>query len=167
MFLLAHTGITLGAVWLIGHLDKGADLKNALPLAVLGGNLPDLIDKPIGIFAPGLGLGTGRGIAHTLAFNLALLALGLLVAAFGGVGLLYVAVASIGHLILDYMWRLPRVLFWPLYGFAFPRVGRRGFIAQVRSWWHTLWTEPRVFLTEVVGTVFIVAYVLQVYRAWV
>jgi len=164
MFLLAHTGITLGAVWLIGHLDKGAGLNaaNAVPLAVLGANLPDIIDKPIGVFAPELGLGTGRGIAHTLAFNIVLLALGLWLSGW----LLYVAVASIGHLILDYMWRLPRVVFWPLYGFAFPRVGRRGFRAQIQAWWHSLWTDPRVFLTEVVGAIFILVYVLQVYRAW-
>ena len=164
MFLLAHTGITMGAVWLISHVDKGAHFKtaNAVPLAVLGANLPDIIDKPIGIFVPELGLGTGRGIAHTLAFNLVLLGLGLS----GLGGLLYVAVASIGHLVLDNMWRLPRVLFWPFFGFSFPTGRRRGFRKQVLAWWHTLWAHPQWYVTEIAGTVVILAYVLKSLRIW-
>ena len=163
MFLLAHTGLTLGAVWLIGHFDKAAALNaaTAVPLSILGANLPDLIDKPIGLFAPKLGLVSGRGIAHTLAFNLALLSVALSWSAWG---LLYVALASIGHLVLDSMWRLPRVLFWPMYGFTFPRVGHRGFRVQIQAWWRTLWTDPRVFVTELIGAASIVAYLLQVYR---
>jgi hypothetical protein len=156
----------LGAVWLISHLDKGINAANTVPLAVLGANLPDIIDKPIGIFAPELGLGTGRGIAHTLAFNLALLAIGLGLTAFGRVSVLYIGVASIGHLVLDYMWSLPKVLFWPLYGFAFPQVERRGFKEQIQTWWHALQIEPCLLATEVIGLVFIVAYILQVYWMW-
>jgi hypothetical protein len=30
-----------------------------------------------------------------------------------------------------------------------------------------LWTEPRVLIPDVIGGVFIVVYVLQLYRAWV
>jgi hypothetical protein len=53
------------------------------------------------------------------------------------------------------MWRLPRVLLWPLYGFSFPRVGRRGLVAQILAWWRALRTEPEVYVFEVTGAVLI------------
>ncbi|OAT85108.1 metal-dependent hydrolase, partial [Desulfotomaculum copahuensis] len=123
-----------------------------------GSMLPDIIDKPLGLLAPWLGLGTGRGIAHTLVFALFLLALGLWFYRTGRSGLLYMALASAGHLVLDRMWQMPRVLFWPLFGFAFPVVGRHGFLAQLLAWWHTLWTNPGVFVPEILGAVILALF---------
>jgi len=128
------------------------------PALVVGANLPDLIDKPVGVFFPDLGLGTGRGIAHTLVFNLGLLAIGVYLYGHGWPWFLYVALASLGHLVLDEMWRLPRVLLWPFYGFSFPRVGRRGFMAQILAWWQALRTQPGVYGFEAAGAMLILVY---------
>jgi hypothetical protein len=57
------------------------------------------------------------------------------------------------------MWRLPRVLLWPLYGFSFPRVGRRGLVAQILAWCQVLRTEPRVYVFEVAGAMLILFYI--------
>jgi inner membrane protein len=79
-------------------------------------------------------------------------------------GLLYVSLASAGHLVLDRIWQLPQVLFWPLYGFAFPVVGRSGIIAQLVAWWHTLWTNPMVFVPEIIGLAIILSFALRLRR---
>lgn len=189
MFILAHTGITLGAAWLIARERTGASpmsqavIKNVHPsivrdnyaesfggakhvdyrLILTGSMLPDIIDKPLGLLAPELGLGTGRGIAHTLVFALLLLALGLWFYRAGRPGLLYMALASAGHLVLDRMWQMPRVLFWPLYGFAFPVVGRHGFLAQLLAWWHTLWTNPVVLAPEMLGAAILVLFAARLW----
>jgi hypothetical protein len=89
MFILAQTGITAGAVWLISrhwysrekigmggiigrdHLYTNYPHQNVesmdsvgFRLIILGSVLPDIVDKPIGLFFPQLGLGTGRGMAR-------------------------------------------------------------------------------------------------------
>ena len=133
-------------------------------LILLGSMLPDLIDKPMGLLAPGLGLGIGRGIAHTLVFALILLVVGLFFYGVGRRGLLYVALASAGHLVLDRIWQLPQVLFWPLYGYAFPAVGRSGILAQLAAWWYSLWTNPWVFVPEIIGAAVILAFSLSLRR---
>lgn len=194
MFILAHTGITLGVAWLFTRrrdevtVGKPVEHKNALPaaaraqqagwygrknhvdyrLVLIGSLLPDLIDKPLGLFAPGLGLGTGRGIAHTLVFALFLLAAGLCFYRHGRQGFFYLALASTGHLVLDRMWLMPRVLFWPLYGLAFPVVGKHGFLAQLLAWWSTLWTNPLIFWPEIIGTAVLLWFAARLRRngAW-
>jgi len=188
VFIFAHTGITLGAALLLDRLlpykavgtGVAAGAGNPAPaggdeppdrvkgmdyrLVLLGSMLPDLIDKPLGLLAPGLGLGTGRGIAHTLVFALVLLVGGLFFYGAGRRGLLHVALASAGHLVLDCIWQLPRVLFWPLYGFTFPTVGRSGILSQLAAWWHTLWTTPGVFIPEIIGVAIILAFALRLRR---
>lgn len=178
MFIFAHTGITLGAARLLTRLQtdktmgtwaavgappggvRGMDYR----LILLGSMLPDLIDKPMGLLAPGLGLGTSRGIAHTLVFAMILFVAGLFFYGVGRRGLLYVALASAGHLVLDRIWQLPKVLFWPLYGFAFPAVGRSGILAHLVAWCHTLWTNPWVFVPEIIGLAIILSFALRLRR---
>jgi hypothetical protein len=97
----------------------GMDLR----LVFLGAVLPDIIDKPLGFWLlPQAVNYTTRGVAHTLVFNLLLLgaALGAL-AAWRRAWLLTLALGSMGHLLLDQMWRAPVTLFWPFLGWRFPR----------------------------------------------
>jgi hypothetical protein len=103
-------------------------------------------------------------LAHTLVFALILLVVGLFFYGVGRRGLLYVALASAGHLVLDRIWQLPQVLFWPLYGYAFPAVGRSGILAQLAAWWYSLWTNPWVFVPEIIGAAVILAFSLSLRR---
>jgi len=159
LFILGHTGITLGVAGVAAGLEGGTSPDGLFtPALVIGANLPDLMNKPIGVFFPDLGLGTGRGLAHTLVFNLGLLATGWYLYAHGRPYLLYVALASIGHMSLDEMWRMPRVLLWPFYGFSFPRVGRRRFMPQILAWCQALRTHPGVYGFEAAGAMLILVY---------
>ncbi|HUW65522.1 MAG TPA: metal-dependent hydrolase [Spirochaetia bacterium] len=173
MFLLAHTGITAAVAWLInsasrkdvveGTCGNRSYLFTAYPqpepenvnnvdfrLIILGSVLPDIIDKPFELFFPHLGLGTGRGMAHTLIFNFLLVGIGWYLYRRGRPGFLYMALTSTGHLVLDRMWDMPAVLLWPFMGVHFPPVGLPG-VVQVHVWWRQLFADPRVWVPEVIG----------------
>ncbi len=190
MFILAHTGLTLGVSWLIvrqrtrraisgegttvkresymiaacqqsGSVkEKGVDYR----LILLGSILPDIIDKPIGLLAPWLGLGTGRGIAHTLLFALMLLTIGTYSYRRGRPGFLYMSLASCGHLILDRMWQMPRVLLWPLFGTTFPQVGKEVGINQIVDWWQMLFKDAWVYVPEIIGGVILFIFFVRLWR---
>ena len=87
-------------------------------LILLGSMLPDIIDKPLGIWL----LDTGRSIGHTLVFGSVLVAAGFTLYAWRcSTGLLGLSFASVIHLVLDQMWLAPRTLLWPAYGWSFER----------------------------------------------
>ncbi|MEM3485439.1 MAG: adenylyl-sulfate kinase [Candidatus Methanomethyliaceae archaeon] len=171
MYLLAHTGFTSGAAWLISRYSGGrenganetrpnrSDLSRGLHdlqtgfrayfwWLLFGSVLPDLIDKPVGLFLPKLGYGIGVG--HTLLFAALLLMGGWILYHRGRKGFLYMALASCGHLVLDRVWDEPSVLLWPLLGVRFPKVGLPG-MSQLHAWWLRLFTDPWVWGPEVIG----------------
>ena len=148
MFPLAHLGITFGGTFVLqkaaaltvhrgpkeksGEEDGGSrsrligkSSQVSSPafwvdyrLILLGSMLPDIIDKPLGVW---LHL-SGRAIAHTMVFSVVLVAAALTLFAWRrSVGLLCLAFASVIHLVLDQMWLTPRTLFWPAYGWSFER----------------------------------------------
>ncbi len=143
MLVFAHTGLALGAAVVAeGALHRPQAGPAAGPLAavnrfllaglhafarvwdvrlfLLGSLLPDIIDKPLGLWLFRDALANGRVYAHTLLFLLLLAAGGLI---------LYLArrrtwglALGLGvfiHLVLDGMWSDPRTLLWPLQGAAF------------------------------------------------
>jgi len=75
-------------------------------------------------------------------------------------GFLCLALASTGHLVLDRMWEMPRILFWPLYGLAFPAEGEPG-AAQVPLWWHMLLADPWVYVPEMIGGLILLYFVFR------
>lgn len=110
MYLFGHTGFTVGAArW----ADRKADLRWAALLALL----PDLIDKPAALLFPTFLNENTRGIGHSLAGSLVVLATLLLARRRVGTPLLLWA-CYLGHLVLDRMWlnNNPVVLLWPLFG---------------------------------------------------
>jgi inner membrane protein len=174
MLVLAHTGITLGAGLLAdgargmtrrqgGSLSRHHEhRKKAIPidyrLILIGALLPDLIDKPLGL----LGFGGGRALAHTLVFTLFIAFAGLyLYWRQGKPWLLFLAFGSLVHLILDQMWLTPRVLFYPLYGWAFP-------VTDFSHWFedmlHELLTDPTVYIPEIIGATILIAFAVAVIR---
>ena len=181
MLLCAHLGLTLGAVRglslastaLAGrnaqpgpHAEAGAPLPPNDPagdfidyrLILVGSMLPDLIDKPLGITF----LGNGRAFAHTLLFNLILVAVGIVLCHRSkGSGFMILALSSAGHLILDAMWQNPVTLLWPLMGpLAFTEAH------SLTSWLAQMVAElprltPGTLAAELVGAVILIAFVTR------
>jgi inner membrane protein len=123
--LAGSQGSRLSALWAraqalpVSVRQMGMDLR----LVIFGALLPDIIDKPLGFWLlPDAVNHATRSVGHTLLFSALLLAAAL--ARLGltrRAGLLTIALASIGHLLLDQMWQLPVTLLWPFLGWQFPR----------------------------------------------
>ncbi len=146
VFILGHLGIGLGLAWLLAWRSP---TRIDYRLVLFGALLPDLIDKPLGY---ALGLQT-RLWAHTLLFLVAILALSL-VPRWRGLGLVGFGVAT--HLLLDEIWDLPNVFWYPAYGWTFPAVP---FSADV--WFQSLLHDPYIQFGEIAGTILLLAF------AWV
>ncbi|MEZ5336031.1 MAG: metal-dependent hydrolase [Methanolobus sp.] len=122
MFIFGHIGITLGILLILKQHPLFSKFRISYPMLVLGAMLPDLIDKPLGEGLLADSLGNGRIYAHTLLFCILLL--------FGAIyynkrkndnRVFIIPAASFLHLMEDRMWRTPATLFWPLFGWEFPK----------------------------------------------
>ena len=195
MFVLGHTGITLGATVLLnsilpmgagGRLKRSTEPALKVPanpdhsrnhmaswlgslgdiidirLLLIGSLLPDIIDKPVGIFLFGETFSSGRIYGHTLLFLIVISLVGsLLYRSYRKNWLLVVSFGTLVHLILDEMWFGKETLLWPLYGFAFER-------KDLNNWWEWQWnevlTQPGVYIPEIVGGVILILLVWVVLR---
>lgn len=109
MLLFAHLGITLALGRFIAA--RYALAVNLLFLG-LGSMLPDIIDKPLGLLLYGTP-NMGRIYCHTLLF---LLIMAALTAYSRDLRLISLTGGVLVHLVLDFMWNSPVILFWPLLG---------------------------------------------------
>lgn len=137
MMPLGHVGIPLFV--LLFKDDMDFDVR----LLVLGGLLPDIIDKPLGHLI--LPENNGRIFAHTLLF-----AVMVLISAMIWRRLVPLSLGVSGHLLLDGMFLEPRSALWPLFG-GFPSTDY-----DVIDWIHA-YLEPYVIAEEVAGLLIILA----------
>lgn len=129
---------------------------------LLGAVLPDLIDKPLGVFILGSVFSYGRIFAHTIVFAVALSAFaGYLFVVKRKTWPLALAGGSVMHLVLDQMWLAPTVLFWPLFGWSFPRHDTSFWLLQVLS---NLIGSPRGYLPEIIGVAILLQFLAIVAR---
>lgn len=131
----------------LARVEKHIDWR----LVILGSILPDIIDKPLGTAILADTFSSGRIFAHTLLFSLILLLIGLYIHRRGKTGLLVVALCSMGHLVLDSMWRHTSTLFWPLQGWEFPKYDLSDGVISI--WAEALQTDPATFIPEIVGAI--------------
>ncbi len=75
--------------------------------------------------------------------------------------MLAVSFSTVTHLVLDQMWRTPRTLFWPVYGFTFDRMDLTNWIPNIL---HALVTDPQVYVPELVGMVILGWFTLALVR---
>ena len=150
-----------------GDTDAGASLRFVgldYRLLIVGSVIPDLIDKPIGLWlAPDLVNGSTRGIAHTLAFALVLLAvLSLAFMPRFSPNSLALGLGNAGHLLLDQMWRNSSVLLWPFLGSDLPQ--RAGSISQYAD--SKLWDALKFYADppELIGAIVILALAAKLLR---
>lgn len=129
-----------------------------LRVLVLGGILPDLIDKPIGSILFTDYFQTGRIYAHTLLFAVGVLFTVMAFTRRGSAGRKRWMALPIGvflHLLLD-MPLDAETLWWPMLGFEFPSFAKGAFLDLVAY----LLRSPWVVLQELLG----LGYLIALYR---
>ncbi|MCD1294919.1 metal-dependent hydrolase [Methanocella sp. CWC-04] len=161
MLLFGHIGLTLAIVFLIFmFLKEDVDFRFVL----IGSMLPDIIDKPIGNFLFFDVFGNGRIFCHTLLFIAVLVGIGIIANRFGkGLGFQFLALGAIFHIAEDYLWLHPETLFWPLFGWEFPKHEYGNYVMYLLQ---NLFTNMDTFVPEVVGLLIlgIFAYQCRLYR---
>ncbi len=189
MLVFGHIGITLGAALVFSQLIKvlpksprpqslteseitshrnkvdkpasntGMGLTGYIFCGV-GAILPDIIDKPVGIYLFSETFGNnGRIFSHSLLFALAILGIGIIYYKLKKrVWFLALSFGVFMHLILDFMWRSPRTFFWPLLGLNFPEAPERGdWLIRVVD---NLVNNPAVYVAEIVGIVIVIGFLI-------
>ena len=184
MLIFGHTGITLGAgVLLKSTLTRSYPLQPRVNkitdgsraswftflekidtrLLLVGSLLPDIIDKPLGQFVFREYLSNGRIFCHTLAFLLFITLSGfyLYYRSHGKTWLLVLAFGTFTHLICDQMWLAPQTLLWPVYGWTFPTYDLTYWLQNI---FYALFTDPAVYVPELVGMVMLIWFGLVLVR---
>lgn len=171
MFIFGHTGITLGVASLAANLLPGdrkiswfAALGSRLDIRWLlaGSLLPDIIDKPLGIYIFTDALSNGRIFSHTILFLLVVALAGIFMfRSLGKTQLLAVSFGVLTHLIFDQMWLAPRTLFWPVSGLAFDKEGTTDWIVRILQ---RLAIDPAVYIPECVGAVVLIIFTITLVK---
>jgi len=129
-----------------------------LRFLMLGSLLPDIIDKPLDFLV----FNNSRTIFHSLFFLLLLTIVGILIWRISKDSrLILVSAGNFTHLILDQMWLLTHILFWPLKGLDFPIVIRSSWLMEII---HNLITKPTVYFMEVVGLLILLCFFLMLFN---
>jgi len=171
VFLFGHVGLTWGGVLAAEEASRRLPalgrparvLAGALDyrFVILGSMLPDVIDKPLGIYILGGGLSNGRIFAHTLLFVGLLLLPSLLARASFRPALALTALGAGVHLLLDRMWEEPHTLLWPLLGWRFQRVNVSGWSGHMLE---QLFSDPYTCVSELVGAAVVVVLLAVLIR---
>ncbi|MDD2472246.1 MAG: metal-dependent hydrolase [Dehalococcoidales bacterium] len=192
MLLFAHTGITAGCAWLasktVSILDRGepepakasaeeqssgqdTSRKIGKPfhltgidyrMLLIGSMLPDIIDKPLGIYLLADEIGNGRIFAHTLLFLLILIAAGLLLYYYRrNTAVLLLGAGTFAHLALDQMWQNPQTLFWPLFGVVFEQHDTGEWLPGILE---TLTSNPATYIPEIIGALIVAVFGWHIIR---
>jgi membrane-bound metal-dependent hydrolase YbcI (DUF457 family) len=179
MLLFGHLGLTVGAAWALGHsydklqarkqpLEAGTNKLQLLAskidyrVVLIGSMLPDIIDKPLGLWVLHEEYGGGRSFAHTLLFAFLLILAGLIwYKRKRGILLLTLALANVMHLILDSMWIQKETLLWPVLGLSFYPSGPSDWLSV---WWDSLTENPSVYIPEAIGILILLLALVALIR---
>jgi inner membrane protein len=149
-----------------GRMSWLTSLADRIDIRILfvGSLLPDIIDKPVGLFFFKEIFSNGRIFCHTLLF-LVLITIGglLLYLKRSKTWLLVLSFGTFTHLILDMMWRTPQTLLWPLYGFSFAKV-EFNFTPWLLEMFYAVLNDPTVFIPELVGVGVVIWFVWVLWR---
>jgi len=136
-------------------LAKHVDVRFLL----VGSMLPDIIDKPVGIYLFWETFSNGRIFSHTLLFLVLVTVIGFIHKRYSGkMRGVALSIGTLLHLLLDQMWKEPKTLFWPICGIAFERIETTNWIGNK---WLILLSEPEVYVPEIVGFVVLVWFVWE------
>jgi hypothetical protein len=152
-FKSAHIFPNYQTSWLTSTVNQ-LDIRFLL----IGSLLPDIIDKPVGLFFFSETFSNGRIFCHTLLFLILVTAMGFyFYRHHGKTWALALSIGTFAHLILDQMWFTPQTLFWPIFGFKFERLDISDWTINI---FQELLTDPAVYIPELVGTVILIWFTL-------
>lgn len=117
MIFFGHLGITTGVVRVYEKVFCKENQDIDYRFVLMGSVLPDVIDKPIGMFFLRNVFHNSRLFAHSLIFGVILAGIGIYK---GRKGVFLLGVGSLIHQILDSMWLYPSISLWPFLGLKFP-----------------------------------------------
>ncbi|MDP2675952.1 MAG: metal-dependent hydrolase [Dehalococcoidia bacterium] len=166
MFLFGHAGLTWGGVLAAEEVSRrlpglGRRTRIDYRFVILGSMLPDIIDKPLGIYILGEGLSNGRIFAHSLLSVLLLLLVSLVARAGLRPALAFTALGAGVHLLQDRMWEEPHTLLWPLLGWRFERVDVSGWSGHMLE---QLFWDPYTYVSEAAGATLVVIFLAVLIR---
>jgi inner membrane protein len=172
LLFFGHAGITLGVSAVIAYvadekrkesgwftsLSRHVDIR----WLVIGSLLPDIIDKPIGIYLFKDTFDNGRIFSHTLLFLILVSAVGVFLwKRYHRVWMLSLAAGTLMHLVLDESWLAPGTLFWPLLGLNFPRIELNDFLLNL---FEALFLVPKTTISELIGLIIVIWFGLVLLR---
>lgn len=167
MIFFGHLGLTTGVIKTYEKISyRDGDSNNKIPIdyrvVLVGSILPDIIDKPIGAYLFRSTFHNSRIFAHTLAFSVVLVLLGLyMLYKRRKNNILILGICTSIHLILDSMWLYPGILFWAYYGLKFPQRAEGNWL---NSDLIRLITDPSYYLPEIIGFLILAYYFMQVLK---
>ena len=142
--------------WTLVKRARGLDLR----FIIIGSLLPDIIDKPIGLYFFRDTFGTGRLYCHTILFATLLFLAGFLInICLKKNFMLMLVFGTFSHLILDSMWQKPRVLFWPLFGFSIEKSIPIPFGTYLRDLIIKVFETPWLGIPELIAAIIIIWFV--------
>ncbi len=116
---------------------------------LVGSLLPDIIDKPIGVYFFRETFSNGRIFSHTLLFLISITVIGFLIRKYSGKTWgLALSLGTLFHLILDEMWLIPKTLLWPLFGIGFEKYEIGNWLMNIL---HGLLENPKLYVPEIIG----------------
>ncbi len=138
-----------------GHFDPRAAATAAFDFdyrfVVAGSLLPDIIDKPVGIYLLGDVFSNGRIFSHTLLVATAMVLAGIyLYSRNQNRWLISLAFGSLFHLLEDQMWLNPRTFLWPAYGWTFAKGDTVSWLQRILQ---ELQTDPGRIVPEMAGMI--------------
>ena len=157
MFPFGHVGLTWGGALLLVKASRRLPASGPrrptagsldYRLLILGSMLPDLIDKPLGVFLLRKQLSNGRIFAHSLLFTSLVGLASLALRGRARRALVPVTLGSAAHLVLDHMWTQTNVLLWPLRGW---RPERRDVSHWLEQMLDVLVSDPYTYISEAAG----------------
>lgn len=167
MIFFGHLGLTTGTIKIYEKVFyKNKTISDNIPLdyrfVLIGAILPDLIDKPIGVYLFRNTFHNSRIFAHTLIFSILLILIGIFVKCKRkNNNILLLGISSSIHLILDSMWLYPAILFWPYFGVKFP-------VRPEGNWLESgilkLFTDPSYYISELLGFIIIAYYFIRLVK---
>ncbi len=125
---------------------------------LIGSILPDIIDKPVGLYIFRETFSSGRIFSHTILFLVLVTIVGLILRRNSGKTWgLALSIGTFLHLMLDQMWQAPKTLFWPIFGIAFERIETTYWLGNI---FYALLKKPDVYVPEIIG------FIVLVWFAW-
>lgn len=136
-------------------------LSNSVDIRFLlvGSMLPDIIDKPIGVYFFLETFSNGRIFSHTLLFLVFITLVGFLIKKYSGKTWgLALSLGTLFHLILDEIWLTPETLLWPLFGIGFDKYEIGNWMMDILR---GLLESPQLYVPEIIGFVALVWFIWE------